>query len=319
MVSSAFKLSLSLCRSSILWTVLRFLGLLAAGLSAPLGTLAADGPRCEQVFRSSSLRFVSEIEGRAAPEFYLNALAKAETLLSLMEPLPEGYTVVLKHHYGQGSLNNYREKRIEFTEVHTTYQKYTGKEDLSLILPVLVHEYSHAFFESTMRKLSPRWEEDSRTLYAPFGNTSTGGPLAMKLSVYHEFFADLVPALLYEDPAVMAKALQLHEGATESLRLRNFTGYEPLRQAGDLQKILESGGKAMPYVYLTPLRNEFWALIAPRLQKHPEEKPKILRRVAEVLAQDYELRSRSQDFSFKKMNQDLMAKLQAACAPVGVP
>lgn len=292
---------------------LKFILILLVLLAA--GRIWAAAPVCQSVFpaRVAGASFRSEIKSRLEPQVYEHLLRQVDGLLGQLEPLPEGYSVVLKSHYGQDSKNVFAAKRIEFTEVHTTYQKFTGQEDPHLALAILAHEYSHAYFETTMRKLSPLWEQNSRFLDMPFADPQLKQELALPLTVYHEFFADLVPSLLFKNPAAMVQALQFHESLQPSraLPFRDFTAYEPTRDLGSLKEIFKDRDGGTAYIYLVPLRRFLWKEIQAR-NPGPEVLARILRQLVEVFARDYQTRIQTKDFGFNKMNTDLEAALREA-------
>lgn len=284
----------------------------ALGLFSSVG---ATAPRCESLFISRGAEFKSEIQGRLDPSVYQDVLRQVDDVLGALSPLPEGYVVVLKSQHGQGAKNIFGAKRVEFTEVHTTYRKYTGKEDPRITLPILVHEYSHAYFEANMRELSPLWEQNSRFLDMPFADPQMKQQLALPLTVYHEFFADLVPSVLFKNPGAMQEALQFHESLTPSrtLPFRHFEGYEAARDQGTLKKIFQDQDPGVPYIYLAPLRNSLWKELQSR-DLNQQQLQEVFRIVVEVLAKDYQARAQSGNFGFNSMNRDLEGALQKALA-----
>lgn len=265
----------------------------------------AQAPRCERLFVTPSAQFKSDIQGRLSSDVYVDVLFQIDQLLEPLGPLPNGYTVTLKNHYGQGAKHVFGSRQIEFTEIHTTYQRYTGREDPRGTLPILAHEYSHAYFETAMRKLSPLWENNSKFLDLPFGDPELKKDIATKISVYHEFFADLVPAILFDNPRAMVEALKYHESSPPSptIRFRDWNSYDPAKDLSQLKEIFQNQSSDITYIYLTPLRRSLWNEAA-KLKK-PDDLQKLLRLVVEVFAHDYQHRAESGSFSFSRLNAEL--------------
>ncbi len=280
-----------------------------------LSTVAyAQAPLCHSIFQTESLtRVMTEVQSQLDPKVYEQVLLQVDQALRLLEPLPADYSVVLKSHYGQGSKNIFGAKRVEFTAVHTSYQKYTGKEDLRIIFPILAHEYSHAYFEGSMRKLSKEWNQNSSFLDYPTGDMYLKQDIASIINVYHEFFADLVPSIIFKDSGAMQSALRFHDGGSSSdassITLRKFEGYKPELHEAKLKEIFKSGSGATAYLFLVPLRNEIWPVIQSKLVEYPNKQDQVFKEIVITLAKDYEARVKTKNFSFSKMNIELANSL----------
>ncbi|GEM_PF-5903737 len=279
-------------------------------LFTALPAALAQAPLCERLFVTPSAQFKSDIKGRLSPQVYEDVLFRVDQLLESLGPLPKGYQVTLKNHYGQGAKHIFGSRQIEFTEIHTTYQKFTGREDPHLTLPILAHEYSHAYFETAMRKLSPLWEKNSSFLDMPFGDPQLKKDIATKISVYHEFFADLVPAILFNNPRAMVEALQFHESSPplQTIKFRDWSVYDPSRDLAHLKEIFQTQNSDISYIYLTPLRRSLWNEVS-KLHSHDDLKG-FLQKVVETFAHDYQQRADSGSFSFTRMNTELEQAFQ---------
>lgn len=268
-------------------------------------TMAHQAPLCHRLFVTPTAQFKSDINSRLSSHIYEDVLFQVDQLLELLGPLPDGYQVILKNHYGQGAKHVFGSRLVEFTEIHTTYQRYTGTEDPHLTLPILVHEYSHAYFETAMRELSPLWEKNSKFLDIPFGDPQLKKEISARISVYHEFFADLIPALLFNNPRAMIEALQFHESSppSRSISFRHWDWYQPERDLPQLKQIFENDDSGTSYVYLTPLRRTLWNNL--KEVDNPEVLKKRLHEIVSVFAHDYQQRAETGSFSFTRMNHEL--------------
>lgn len=274
-------------------------------LFAALPMAWAQTPLCERLFITPASQFKSDIRGRLSSHAYEDVLFQVDQLLEPLGPLPAGYTVRLKNHYGQDAKHIFGSRQIEFNEIHTTYRKYTGAEDPRITLPILAHEYSHAYFETAMRKLSPLWEKNSRFLDLPFGDPELKREVAAKISVYHEFFADLVPAVLFNNPRAIVEALQFHESSppSQTIKFRDWTVYSAERDNPVLKEIFQNRTSDITYVYLSPLRPLVWNESRKLNTTHDHKKFFLM--IVKTLAHDYQQRAESGSFSFSRINKEL--------------
>jgi hypothetical protein len=159
--------------------------------------------------------------------------------------------------------------------------------------------------------------EEQNAIYERVAELSQRQKISLKQhtlsSAYHEFFADLLPVLYFEDPKVMYRILldPMMKEDEQWTRYRNRNFRKPYRKTELLrwERRMKSDLGENPYVALAPARGEIWKTISQRVKSKSLNKSKFISSVFGILRKNYEQIARDLaagiETDWRKVNQQL--------------